>query len=135
MSIYKKLFMQYMDNEGIKYTDVRDFVVKVSYKGDNMNSIPVFVYFDKDGDDMVEFRCFEIMNFSGKEGEGIFACNELNAKYRWVKFYVDDDADIICEADAYIDTQTCGEECMNMVRRVVNITDKAYPTFAKAKFN
>ena len=132
MANYKSMFMRYMDVNGIKYVDRDEFVVKVTYSGDNLKSIPVFVFFDKDGDPMVQFKCWEIANFKGKEGQGIFACNEMNKEYRWVKFFLDEDADIIASVDAYIDYASCGEECMNLVRRVVNITDEAYPTFARA---
>ena len=132
MSTYKDLFMRYMDREGVKYTDVRENVVRVTYSGDNMKSIPVYVIFDKDGDPMVQLQCWEIMNFNNKEGEAMVACNELNAKYRWIKFYMDKDNDIIAECDAYIDAATCGEECLKLVKRVVNITDDAYPVLARA---
>ena len=45
---------------------------------------------------------------------------------------MDKDGDIIAQIDAYIDERTCGYECASLVRRVVNITDEAYPTFMKA---
>ena len=56
----------------------------------------------------------------------------MNAHYRWIKFYLDKDSDIVADCDAYIDADTCGKECMSLVRRMVNITDEAYPTFARA---
>jgi hypothetical protein len=132
MANYKELFKRYMDIEGIKYEDRDEFLVKVTYSGDNLKSIPVYVFFDKDGDPLVQFKCWDIANFKEKEAKGILACNEINKQYRWVKFYLDDDADIVASIDAYIDASTCGEECLSLVRRVVNITDAAYPTFAKA---
>ena len=132
MANFKQLFMRYMDAEGIKYVDRDEYVVKVTYSGDNLKSIPVFVFFDEDGDPIVQFKCWDIANFKDKESKGILACNEMNAHYRWVKFYLDKDADIVASIDAYIDDLTCGEECMKLVRRVVNITDEAYPTFARA---
>lgn len=132
MAYYKNIFMRYMDSKGIKYVDKDEFILKITYTGDNLKSIPVFVFFDKDGDPMVEFKCWEIANFKGKEAQGILACNEINDKYRWVKYCVDKDGDIVASVDAYIDDNTCGDECMRLVKRVVNITDEAYPTFAKA---
>ena len=127
MANYKRMFMNYMDHEGIKYVDRDDFVVKVTYTGDNLKTIPVYVFFDEDGDPIVQFKCWE--------GKGIFACNEMNKEYRWVKFSLDDDSDIVASIDAYISIESCGEECMALVRRVVNITDDAYPTFAKAMWS
>ena len=133
MANYKQLFMNYMDRKGIKYSDVKDYVVRVTYTGDNLKSIPVYVFFDSDGDPLVCLKCWDIVNFKDeKMASGIIACNELNKQYRWVKFYLDKDNDVVAQIDAYIDAETCGEECLNLVKRVVNITDEAYPTFMKA---
>lgn len=133
MANYKNLFMRYMDRNNVKYTDVREDVVKVVYTGDNLKSIPVYVFFDKDGDPLVCFKCWDIAKFpDGKIANGVIACNMLNKKYRWVKFYLDDDKDIVAQIDAYVDEETCGSECLNLVKRTVNIVDEGYEIIAKA---
>ncbi|MCD7769359.1 MAG: YbjN domain-containing protein [Oscillospiraceae bacterium] len=132
MADYKGLYMQYMDENGIKYRDVKENVVRVTYGGDHLASIPVYVFFDKDGDPMVSFRCWEIANLKEKPEKGVRACNDLNAEYRWVKFYIDKDCDVICQADAYVDEESCGEICRRMVSRIVSIADDAYPVLMKA---
>ncbi len=135
MANYKKVFMKYMDSKGIKYTETDTYVVRVSYSGDNMTKIPVYVFFDSDGDPIVQFKCWEIANFKDKLAEGLIVCNMLNAKYRWVKFYLDDDRDVVCTCDAVLDIDTCGPECLSLVNRVVNITDESYPDLMRALFN
>lgn len=132
--MYKQIYMQHLDNRGVNYTEPREDVVKVSYKSENLSGIPVLAFFDKDGDGMVEFKCFDIINMKGKTQEGMAACNEMNAKWRWVKFYIDDDDDIICEADSYICEDNCGEVCESMMDRMADIVEKSFPTFARAKF-
>lgn len=134
MANYKQAFMNYMDSQGIRYTDSGEHRVRVTYNGDNLKSIPVSVSFDSDGDNMVTFHCWEIANFKSKLSDGIIACNFLNNKYRWVKFYIDDDGDAVCSTDAYLG-EDCGKECMQLVLRIVNITDEAYPVFMKALYN
>ena len=130
---YKNLFMRHMDRNNIKYTDVRENVVRVVYTGDNLRTIPVFVFFDAEGDPLVSFKCWEIANFKNeKMAAGIIACNELNNKYRWVKFYLDDDSDVVAQIDAYVDDETCGGECLSLVRRMVHIVDGGYPTLMQA---
>ncbi len=130
---YKDEYMRYMDDNGIKYTDRSEHVVRVSYSGDNMRSIPVNVFFDEDGDNIVQLCCYEIARFKGDRiANGLIVCNALNQKYRWVKFYLDSDNDVRAELDAYISSGTAGEECANLVRRVVSIVDKSYPTIIKA---
>ncbi len=132
MANYKDLFMYHLDREGIKYEDRNEHCVKITYSGDNLKSIPVYVFFDEDGDPMVQFKCWDIANFKNKELAGIRACNEANNTYRWVKYHIDDDGDVIASIDAYIESGTCGKECLSLVRRVVNITDDVYPIFGKA---
>lgn len=126
MANYKNLFMRHMDRNDIKYTDVKENVVKVSYTGDNLQTIPIYVFFDKDGDPLVSFKCWNIANFKGKEAAGIIKCNELNNHYRWVTFYIDDDADVITQIDSYVDEENCGSVCLSLVRRMVNIIDETY---------
>ena len=134
MANYKNLFMQYMDRSDIKYTDVRENVVKVVYSGDNLKTIPVYVFFDEDGDPLVGFKCWDIANFKDeKMAAGIIACNQLNDKYRWVKFYLDKDSDVIAQIDAYVDEENCGRFCLSLVRRMVNIVDGGYPTLMQAR--
>ena len=57
----------------------------------------------------------------------------MNSKYRWAKFYVDEeDNTITIEADAYIQLDSCGEEILNVVVKIVSIADLVYPEFMKA---
>lgn len=131
MTDYKQLFLDYMDANGVKYTDVREDVVKVVYTGDNLKSIPVYVFFDKDGDPLVCFKCWDIARLNdSKKAYGIIKCNTLNKKYRWVKFYLDDDNDIVAQIDAYVDEKTCGSEYLALVRRMVGIVDEGYALLA-----
>ena len=127
MANYKQIFMNYMDREGIRYVETGEFTVRVTYNGDNLKSIPVVVIFDEDGEAMVQMFCWEIANFKGKREKGVEACNELNNKYRWIKFYIDKDEDVVATIDAYIDAETCGRECVSLVNRFVSIVDGAYP--------
>lgn len=129
---YKQLCLEYMRREKIKYEDLRELVIKVTYKGDNLPSIPIFVYFEEQQKPIVSVKCWNIMNFSSHRELGVSVCNELNEKGRWAKFYVDQDADVIAELDAYIDKQDCGFTIMELVRRMVSIVDEAYPILMHA---
>ena len=135
MQIYASEFSSYLDEQGIKYTETdQDNVFKVVYGGDNLDTIPVYVFFDEDGDPYVQFKCWNIANFNGKQEAAIAVCNSLNAEYRWVKFYIDSDNDVVASIDAMISVDSCGEECLSLVRRVVHIVDDAYPQIAKARW-
>lgn len=132
MSPYKRAYMQYMDSQGVKYLDKDEHVVRVSYSGDNLNTIPVYVFFDQDGDGIVTLRCWDIVKIpEDKMAKALITCNEMNKRFRWVKFYVDKDRDIMAEMDAVVDMQTVGAECVQLVKRTVNIIDDAYPEFMR----
>ena len=134
MPNYVRLCVDYLRREGIKFEQLKDYVLKITYTGDNLNSIPIILSFDEDGDPMISCRCWNIANFKNKEPAGILACNELNTKYRWVKYYIDKDSDVVAELDALIDEYSCGEFCLTLVRKMVNIIDDSYETFMKARW-
>ena len=134
MQRYMQDFVNYMENNNIKYTEQKENVLKVVYSGDNLDTISIFVIFDDDGDPVVQYKCWDIANFKNKIEEAMTVCNELNNEYRWIKFYVDDDGDIIAAMDAFIDVDDCGEMCMYYFRRMLGIVDDAYPKIAKARW-
>lgn len=134
MASYIDLTTSYLDAKGIKYTRRDERSLRIAYTGDNMKSIPIIVFFDKDGGNTVQFVCWEVGNFKDKEARAYIVNNAMNAKWRWVKFYIDNDADIAVEADALVDADTCGDEIHEMVVRMVDIIDKSYPEYMRALF-
>ncbi len=130
---YKSLFIHYLDQEGLHYTDLGDYKVKVSYRGDNAPSIPVYLFFDKNGKNYVALDSWGVAKFpSEKRAAGLVVCNSLNGMYRWVRFFLDSESEIRCQADIVIEPGTAGEECNELVERIVSIVDEAYPEIMKA---
>ena len=129
MDNYKAKVAEYLERKEIKYTSPKDNVLHILYNGENIQSIPIDVIFDENGDPFVAFRCKAIANFKENEAEGFAVCNRLNRKYRWVKFYINRDSDVVIEADAQIDDVSCGKECLTIVRRIVGIADQTYNEF------
>ena len=134
MERYMQDFVNYMENNNIKYTEQKENVLKVVYSGDNLDTISIFVIFDSDGDPVVQYKCWDIACFKNKIEEAMNVCNELNNEYRWIKFYVDEDGDIIAAMDAFIDVDDCGDMCMYYFRRMLGIVDDAFPKIAKARW-
>ena len=127
MPNYKAQFMAHLDQKGVKYTDRDKDTVRIVYTGDQMKEIAVNVIFDEDGDNLVAFRSWSLGNVKeDKYARLLLLCNELNCKYRWVKFSIDKDRDICVAIDAVVDIETVGPECLQLVGRIVNISDEAY---------
>ncbi|MCD7956036.1 MAG: YbjN domain-containing protein [Lachnospiraceae bacterium] len=94
--------------------------------------IDILVVFPEDCK-YAEIRCFNFAKVpKDRLGHALIACNELNKKYKWVKFYVDEDGDITAEDDAIIDVATCGDECFELMIRMTQIVNESYPVVMKA---
>lgn len=128
MANYYQICTEYFNAQGLKFRDRGDGrSCTVPFSGDNIKSIPIQVIFDKDGEHLVTLDCWDVMKVpAGKEAQAYETCNTLNAKYRWVKFYIDDDNDIRCQVDAIVTEENVGAECRELVLRMVNIIDGAY---------
>ena len=130
---YKEAYLQAMDNEGIMYTDIDEFHVSVSYSGDNVSNIEVHLFFDQDGDGLVALRCWSFGRVpDDKRAAVLEVCNSLNFEYRWVKFYIENDGEVACAIDGVIDIDTVGQECIQLVSRMVGVFDEVYPRLMKA---
>ena len=134
MANYKKIFMKALDGYKLKYRDNGEDAVFIQFGGDNMKEIQIGVFFAENNEPVVQFCCFPIASFKNKELEGLVVCNELNAEYRWFKFYLDKDKDVICLSDALLDEDSAGEECIDRLQRLVRIVDEVYPRFMRALY-
>jgi hypothetical protein len=134
MASYKDLVKNHFDTKGIKYLEPKDDVLIVPYSADNLNEMKVIIDFDSD-EGKAEFVCLDIGQFADDQfAKGLIACNTCNTKFRWTKFYIDEEGHVLVRADAILDEETCGEECLEMVQRMVHIIDEAYPVFMKARW-
>lgn len=100
---------------------------------DNMDkSIDVLIFVDEDGGS-VHVQTEPIVHVpDNRLAQLLVACNTLNKQYRWLKFYIDDENDVMVNIDAVIDSVTAGDECMELAIRTINIVDSAYPTLMQA---
>ena len=133
MANYKAAVLRFLDSKGIKYQDEGAYRISVSYKCENIPSVKVAVVFDDDGDGLVALRSWSLGSVKDdKYARVLMLCNDLNDKYRWVKFYIDKDQDICAALDAVIDINTCGAEVHQLLTRMVGICDGAYSEIMKA---
>lgn len=131
-------FVKRLDEEGKKYDcDERpgqSDVVTLRFAGANCNSMVVRFFFDND-EKSVAIRCFSICHFTDEQvTEGIAEANRLNNEYRWARFSVDDNNDVVVAADAVITPETAGSVCYELLARVVNIIDRVYPRLMKIRW-
>ena len=125
----------YFDNKGLHYREVKDGkALRIGMNGfDNIPSIDILLVFG-DSDKDVALRVYDLCKFNAdKQGKMFKACSAMNAKFRWIKFYVDkSDNTISAENDAVISPETAGSEVFELVMRTCSIVDEAYPELMKA---
>ena len=63
-----------------------------------------------------------------KVAQALICCNKCNMRFRWIKLYIDDDNDLIAETDGIIAGDTVGDECLELLYRMVSICDDCYGT-------
>jgi hypothetical protein len=84
------------------------------------------------GEDLA-VRVFQYMTVpEGKLEKAISACNEANGKYRFVRFVCRNNGNIAMEMDMPAETQNVGAVAIELLYRLLDIADDAYPEFEKA---
>ena len=129
-----QLTMAYFDSKGLKYgTDEKRNVIETGFPLENKGSIRIKIFFDDD-DRTVGIRSFDYCAFPDEKKPAMYkACSLANDNYRWIKFSVDEDDNTITLADdAVVQLDSCAEEILELMVRMVHIAGEAYPSFMKA---
>lgn len=133
MPSYQEKVLAYLDSQDIRYTELNadeGAVVQVVFRGNNKEKIRLCMTFALDGEPSVRLRCDDIGRFVRTE-MGCERCNEVNKRWRWVRFYADENGEIIADLDATLTPDTCGEECYFLLRKMAQTIDEAYPLIAR----
>ncbi len=84
------------------------------------------------GEDLA-VRVFQYLSFPEEKKAAILeACNEVNGQYRFVKFVRHDNGNVSIEADMPAEVQNVGAVATELLYRLLDIADAAYPVFEKA---
>lgn len=130
-----KLTAAYLDSLNFFYeADEQNSVISTGMGGfENKQTVKVLIFFD-DNDRTIGIRSFEYVSFpAAKRDEMYKVCSDMNEEYRWAKFYVEKERDsVTISDDAVISLDSCGEEVLELVSRLCNIADDAYPKFMRA---
>ena len=90
-----------------------------------------FISHDDDND--VSVRIFGLISVEEDQMEKLLpAINELNRKYRFVKFVLDDDGDVNLEYDYLSGCPDPAASATELVIRIAKMVDSAYPVLMRA---
>lgn len=128
MNIGMQNFTDFLESNNIKYSVQDERCVRISYQLENLPQLAAVFFFSEECHD-VSIHVFSIAKVaSNKLMQAYKLCSELNAKWRWVKFYVDEDNEFTAETDAVIEPNTAGHECGELLLRCVDIVKDSYPS-------
>ena len=133
-SMLRQEFTDHLDSRGYKYmiADENDNIVVLGFAASYSTlDTTVFVDFDESAD-VQGIGCvhFVVQDFAhctdDKLGEVYVKLNELNRRFRWVKFWIDDDNAITADADAMLFQGSTGPECLDYVVHMSRIVEKGF---------
>lgn len=131
MNICAQAFANNLDSKNLTYSVTRDddsrTVISFPYK-QRRTSI-IFA-----GEEGIQCQFQTVIESvpEDKVMDLIVVCNSLNTQYRFVKFVVDSDNDLMNYSDAILTPETAGDECFEVLLRSLQIIEEAKPTFMKA---
>lgn len=89
-------------------------------------------FINTDDDNDISIRVYALVSITADQVSKMLpVLNELNAKYRFVKFVCDDDLDINVEYDFPVSCITPEVSAKEMVIRFTDIIDEAYPVLMR----
>lgn len=136
MGMTMKMVEAYLDSRDLKYRKLDDDCIRCGIGGlDHIGKMDITIFFD-DNDRTVAVRAFNVCKVPAEKKPAIYKlCSDLNGRFRWVKFHVDESDDTItAEDDAVLEANTAGEEIFELMVRMTSIVDDAYPIFMKEIF-
>lgn len=93
-------------------------------------------YISRDDDNDVALRVFSLIHVEESQKANLYpALNEVNNKYRYVKFVLDGDNDVNVEYDFPVRTKAFDGIAEEMLVRFVQIIDDAYPILMRAMWS
>lgn len=124
------------------FEERNEHTINITFHGENLKDINVSVTCIEAGDDAIvaSVTCYDLFNFEDKYSAGLIACNKANEDNMMVKFYIDEDNDVVVKTtllfNGYgVDAEFNPGVVFTLALQVMLSVEDEYPNFAKAKFN
>ena len=132
MVICAEMFVANLNAKGLRFStaDLNDggTCVSIMFNGKTTN---LFFGGDDNGTHVALRTVFERCP-SDRLADMLIVCNSLNLQYRWLKFCIDNENDIMVEDDAILSPETAADECFELLARTVRILEEVKPTIMRA---
>lgn len=134
------LIQEVFDKKGVKYRVDTAGNTEIVCAGFSIDEGPSVMarFISRDNDNDVALRILSLINnvAEAKRARVMEACNALNNKVRYIKFYIDEDGDVNAEFDfpTRLSDDCVGEVAYEMFQRIMAILKGEYSIFMKALY-
>lgn len=134
MNTAAKMVSAFFETKDTKLNELRDDLLVIGWGFDG-GSIKIFFSFDESGTH-VHLEGADFIKVPAEKYDAVYkTLNECNDQYSHVKFVLDTEVGQICARDDdIIQLDSCGEECFELMIRMVKVVEDAYPKFMKALY-
>ena len=132
MMMAMELTRAFLESRGLNYQMEDESTIELGFRGlKNMGKIRLGIHFYEENDIIcITYHCpFPIPK--EKTGRFYALCSEMNAKYRFAKFYVSEEDTIGVCLDAMVSSENAGEHVFGLARLMPSLIDKAFPVLMK----
>ena len=135
-----------LDKQEMKYgedvsEDGEDHIIRMRQQLDNGSVVSIAIVVTENGDtnDFIKIKYFALVRLEENSDRTAFIekLNEWNSAYRYVKFAVDDEQDVVVDIDLPLDLHTGvfqAENFMAMVGVGLQVLEEVYPALMKLRW-
>ncbi len=133
MLLCAQLFMEDMKTKEINFQmkeiSEDELVIAVPFEG----KLTQMFFSGPDGRYVAIYTVYESVP-ADKVTDLYVVCNQLNASYKWLKFFLDKDNDIVVQDDAIVSPESAAGECFELLLRRAVILKEVRPAIMRAIF-
>ena len=135
-------FLNFLEENGVKAEhqvldngENKNECVNIGFSGENIPGMKFRIIFDPEGSGSAQIFCNEVCKFQEEKNLIMLqTVNILNAKYRWVTFYVMDGGIVNANASIAFTDDSANQILTDYLRHFVGVVDTAYPILMKALY-
>ncbi|MBO4576707.1 MAG: YbjN domain-containing protein [Neisseriaceae bacterium] len=131
MSQLARQVKAYFDDKKLNYEtrtgENEETLIRAGFEMKNSPAVSIIMVFPKD-EQACKLFAYDIIQFkAARRSEEYKFCNEVNVRYRWVKFYAEEQADnITATMDILLPSEEmCGEKVFASCMNFLGIIDEA----------
>lgn len=139
----KREFCAYLDGEGTYYNDLDNdpTMISMSYGGGDFvfSHLTAYVDFDPPSNgrgDTVHVVVPSIACYPGEARvRGLELCNKISQEKRWIRAYIDNDDELMVDADMFITGGSFVEDVRGLVAMTMSVIDDIYQEAQQAQWS